>query len=43
MAEIDDRWHATHRSTGARVRTDRYGVGRRWLARPRRSATQAGV
>ena len=33
MAEIDDRWHATHRSTGARVRTDRYGVGRRWLAR----------
>jgi integrase len=33
MAEIDDRWHATHRSTGAQVRTDRYGVGRRWLAR----------
>jgi hypothetical protein len=33
MAEVADRWHRTDRATGARVRTDRYGVGRRWLAR----------
>jgi integrase len=33
MAEIDDRWHATDRATGARVRTARYGTGKRWLAR----------
>jgi integrase len=38
MAEIDDRWHATHRQTGARVRTNRYGIGKRWLARWRDDA-----
>jgi integrase len=38
MAEVDDRWHATDRATNARVRTDRYGVGRRWQARWRDAA-----
>jgi hypothetical protein len=38
MVEIDDRWHATHRQTGARVRTNRYGIGKRWLARWRDDA-----
>jgi integrase len=33
MAEVDDRWHATDRATGRKVRTDRYGTGKRWLAR----------
>jgi integrase len=33
MAEVADRWHRTDRVTGARVRTDRYGTGKRWLAR----------
>jgi integrase len=38
MAEVADRWHRTDRATGARVRTDRYGVGQRWLARWRDDA-----
>ena len=33
MAEVADRWHRTDRATRARVRTDRYGIGKRWLAR----------
>jgi integrase len=38
MAEVADRWHRTDRATGTRVRTNRYGVGQRWLARWRDDA-----
>lgn len=33
MAHLDDAWHATR--NGRRVRTDRYGRGRRWVVRYR--------
>src|SRR3954464_11411837 len=31
--DVDDRWTRLDRSTGKRAPTDRYGTGKRWLAR----------
>jgi integrase len=33
MADIDDRWHRVDKATGRRVRTGRYGAGKRWDVR----------
>lgn len=38
MADIDDRWTRLDRATGERVRTARYGTGKRWAARWRDQA-----
>lgn len=38
MADIDDRWTRLDRATGERVRTARYGTGKRWAARWRDAA-----
>ncbi len=35
MASISDRWHVTERSSGRRVRSARYGSGKRWQVRYR--------
>jgi len=33
MADIDDRWYRTDKTTGTRIPTGRHGTGRRWDAR----------
>jgi integrase len=38
MAHIEDRWHRTDRATGKKVRTSRYGNGKRWCVRYRKPA-----
>jgi integrase len=35
MASIDDRWFNTDRATGAKVKTSRHGIGKRWRVRYR--------
>lgn len=35
MASIADRWHTTERGSGKRVRSSRYGAGKRWQVRYR--------
>ncbi|MBZ5740337.1 tyrosine-type recombinase/integrase [Nocardioides mangrovi] len=35
MASIADRWHTTERGSGRRVRSSRYGSGKRWQVRYR--------
>lgn len=35
MASVDDRWHVKDRATGAKVRSSRYGTGKRWQVRYR--------
>lgn len=35
MASVSDRWHVTDRTSGEKVRTGRYGRGKRWQVRYR--------
>lgn len=35
MASVDDRWHVKDRATGQKVRSQRYGTGKRWQVRYR--------
>ena len=35
MASVDDRWHVKERATGAKIRSSRYGTGKRWQVRYR--------
>jgi integrase len=41
VADVDDRWHRTDKATGEKIRTARYGVGKRWVARWRDPDTGA--
>lgn len=35
MGSVSDRWHVTEKATGRRVRSSRFGTGKRWQARYR--------
>lgn len=41
MASVNDRWHVVERSTGNRVRSARYGRGKRWQVRYRDPAGES--
>jgi len=41
MASIADRWHVTERATGRKVRSSRYGRGKRWQVRFRDPAGES--
>lgn len=41
MASVADRWHTTERTTGRKVRSGRYGRGKRWQVRYRDPAGES--
>lgn len=41
MASVADRWHVTDKHTGSRVRSTRYGIGKRWQVRYRDPAGES--
>jgi integrase len=41
MASVADRWHTTDRTTGRKVRSSRYGSGKRWQVRYRDPAGES--